>query len=96
MRGVGPTLAQFGVNGALTDPQLRLFDSQNRLLQQNNDWGGTTALTATFAQVAAFALPATSKDAALAVQLAPGAYTVEVSGVGGLSGVALVELYELP
>jgi hypothetical protein len=96
VRGIGPTLAQFGVNGALTDPQLRLIDSHNRVVQQNDDWGGTPALTASFAQVAAFALPNNSKDAALAALLAPGAYTVEVSGVGGATGVALVELYELP
>ncbi|MBI5767105.1 MAG: immunoglobulin domain-containing protein [Verrucomicrobia bacterium] len=102
VRGIGPGLAPFGVTGTLADPQLRLFDSQGRVVQQNDDWGGTTALTALFAQTAAFALPANSKDAALSARLAPGSYTVEVSGlpagagVAGATGVALVELYELP
>ncbi len=96
VRGIGPTLAQFGVNGVLGDPQLRLFDAQGRVLQLNDDWAGTAALSANFTQAAAFALPTNSKDAALAASLSPGAYSVEVSGVGATTGVALVELYELP
>jgi hypothetical protein len=46
--------------------------------------------------VGAFALPASSRDAALLVTLQPGSYTVQVSGVGGTTGVALVEVYEVP
>jgi hypothetical protein len=30
------------------------------------------------------------------INLAPGAYTAQVSGVGGTPGVALVEVYEMP
>ena len=63
---------------------------------ESNDWSGTAELTAAFASVGAFALPATSKDVALLATLPPGNYTVQVSGVGGTSGVALVEVYELP
>ena len=44
----------------------------------------------------AFAFPAGSLDAALLVNLAPGNYTAQVAGVGGTSGIALVEIYELP
>jgi hypothetical protein len=36
------------------------------------------------------------KDAALVTTLTPGAYTAQVSGVGGTTGVALVEVYALP
>ena len=46
--------------------------------------------------VGAFALNPDSKDAALLLSLEPGAYTVQVSGVGGGTGVALVEVYEVP
>ena len=34
-------------------------------------------------------------DSALLANLGPGNYTIQVSGVGGTSGVALVELYDL-
>jgi hypothetical protein len=46
--------------------------------------------------VAAFELPASSQDAVLLVTLAPGPYTAQVSGVGDTTGVALVEVYEIP
>jgi hypothetical protein len=45
--------------------------------------------------VGAFGLGAGSKDAVLLVSLPPGAYTAQVSGIGG-GGIALVEVYEVP
>jgi hypothetical protein len=62
----------------------------------NAGWAGAPALAAAFVQVAAFPLPATSGDAALLVTLAPGQYTAQVAGTGGATGVALVEVYEVP
>ena len=94
IRAVGPTLA-FAVTGSLPDPKLEVFRGST-LLQSNDDWGGTTTLSTAFSQVGAFPLPATSKDAALLVTLQPGSYTAQVSGVGGTTGVALIEVYELP
>ncbi len=97
VRAIGPTLgtAPFAVPGVISDPQLSLFSGQTRI-GTNNDWGGTTALTSAFAQVGAFALPARSRDAALLATLAPGNYTVQMSGVGTTTGVALIEVYDLP
>jgi hypothetical protein len=95
IRAIGPTLGSFGVGGTIADPQLALFSGTNKI-GENNDWGGTAALAAAFVQVGAFALPAASKDAAILVTLAPGNYSVQVTGVGGTSGVALVEVYEVP
>jgi streptogramin lyase len=97
VRAVGPTLAgaPFNVPGVVADPQLTLFSGQTSI-GTNNNWGGTAALTAAFSQVGAFALPATSLDAALVATLLPGNYTVQVSGVGGTTGVAIVEVYEVP
>ena len=37
-----------------------------------------------------------SGDSAILTTLAPGGYTAQVSGVGGTTGVALVEIYEVP
>jgi hypothetical protein len=41
-------------------------------------------------------LPSTSKDSALLVTLSPGLYSVQASGVSNTTGVALVEVYEVP
>jgi hypothetical protein len=97
IRAVGPTIgaAPFNVQGAVADPQLTLFSGQNSI-GSNDNWGGTAELTAAFAQVSAFALPAASRDAALVTTLQPGSYTVQVTGVGGTTGVAIVEVYEMP
>lgn len=95
VRAIGPTLTGFGVAGALADPQFALFSGSTQL-GANDNWGGTAALTAAFDSVGAFQLPLTSRDAALLATLQPGAYTVQVSGVGGTTGVALVEVYEVP
>jgi hypothetical protein len=99
IRGVGPALAGFGVGGVLADPQLALFrQGSATALRQNDDWstGGSAALAAAAAQAGAFALPANSRDAALLVVLEPGAYTAQISGAAGSTGVALLELYDVP
>ena len=98
IRGVGPALTQFGVAGALARPSLAVF-SGNTVLAQNAGWtttADTSAITAAAQQAGAFAFAATSQDAALILNLAPGSYTAQISGVAGTTGVALVEVYELP
>ena len=95
IRAIGPTLGGFGVADTVADPQLALFSGQTERAR-NDNWGGGTALAAAFAQVGAFGLAADSRDAALLATLAPGNYTVQVSGVAGTTGVALVEVYEVP
>ncbi len=98
IRAVGPTLAAFGVTGALTDPQLALFSGTNRL-QENNDWGAAANaadVTAATTQLGTFQLGAGARDSAILTTLQPGSYTAQISGVGNTSGVALVEIYVLP
>ncbi|MCX6953369.1 MAG: YDG domain-containing protein, partial [Verrucomicrobia bacterium] len=92
LRAVGPALSGFGVQGALANPRLQLFDAAGKLLLENDDWSGTDT-AATAAQVGAFSLVAGSKDAALFTTLAPGAYTMQVIG-GADTGVALAEIYD--
>lgn len=96
IRAIGPTLANFGVGGTVSDPQLTLFGAGGIRLGENDNWGGGAALSAAFSAVGAFALPANSRDAAVLVTLPPGDYTVEVRGVAGATGSALVEVYEVP
>jgi hypothetical protein len=87
----------------LADPQLTIYRHEDNggesLLLSNDDWGigaGAATTAAVSGQVGAFPLPAGSKDAALVVTLPPGIYTVVASGVGGATGTALVEVYEVP
>jgi hypothetical protein len=110
IRGVGPTLSGFGVAGALAQPLIQLYDSAvpSVLIAKNTGWGnaplaGTSAVAATYRQataadmssVGAFPLSAGSQDSAMVVVLPPGSYTAQVSGVGGTTGTALVEVYEM-
>jgi hypothetical protein len=56
----------------------------------------TALIVAAAVRVGAFALPDGSKDCALLLYLAPGSYTAQISGVANTTGVALVEVYEVP
>jgi DNA/RNA endonuclease G (NUC1) len=98
IRAAGPALAAFNLTGVLARPQLTLF-SGNTPIFVNAGWSTSSdaaAITTASAQAGAFAFLAGSADAAMIVTLAPGAYTAQVSGVGGTTGLALVEVYELP
>ena len=98
IRAIGPTLGSaYGVAGALALPTLSVFAAGATTASATNTvWGGTAALKAAFAQVGAFSLASNSNDSALILTLPPGAYTAQVGGVGGTTGVALVEVYDLP
>jgi hypothetical protein len=95
IRGIGPTLASLGVTGTLADPKLEIIrGGSTSVLASNDNWD--SALAPTFTGVGAFGLTPGSKDAALVLTLEPGSYTAQVSGVGSATGVAIVEVYELP
>ena len=106
IRGVGPTLAQFGVTGTLADPIIKVVDSSGATIATNDNWGDTSltngrAVTADEVELAAgasgaFALATGSKDAALIITLVPGSYTIQVSGANNTTGLALVEAYDVP
>jgi hypothetical protein len=90
VRAVGPGLAPFGVTTALADPSLTLV-ANSATLATNDNWLAADA--ATFTSVGAFALPASSRDAALTATLAAANYSAVV-GAGGGSGVVLLETYD--
>jgi hypothetical protein len=98
LRGVGPTLATapYNVPGVLAQPEITLFNSSAASIQSNSGWGNNAALSAAFAQTGAFALAQNSADAAMLVTLPAGSYTLQLSGVGGSTGVGLVEVYLVP
>lgn len=103
LRAIGPGLAQFGVGGVLARPTLALYaqlpGGGQRLLRTNTGWATENAaydVAAAAALVQAFPLPGTSLDSAMVATVEPGNYTIQVSGVGGTTGEALVEIYVLP
>lgn len=95
VRAVGPSLATFGLAGAIADSRVDVFAGTS-VVAGNNDWSGDNALNAAFAQVGAFPLSSTgSKDAAIySPDFPPRDYTVQVGGVGGATGEVLAELYD--
>ncbi|MEO5960559.1 MAG: Ig domain-containing protein [Opitutaceae bacterium] len=97
IRGVGPSLAAYGVAGVLADPQIALFSNTTQIAS-NDNWevGASTPaqITTASAGVGAFAFAGGSKDAALMITLQPGGYSVLVTGVGNATGVALIEIYD--
>ena len=108
VRGVGPTLASLNVSGTLANPVVGVYDQSSALIASDSGWGtspqaGTSTAGASFRQatagdmteVGAFALPQNSQDSAMVLTLPIGSYTVQVSGAGQTSGVALSEVYEL-
>jgi hypothetical protein len=98
LRGVGPTLATFGVSGTLTDPRLEVVHAGTGLVVATNDDWGTAAnapqATLATAQVGAFPLGTGSRDAAILGAFGPGTYRVQVRGADATPGVCLLEIYD--
>jgi hypothetical protein len=92
VRGIGPSLATVGVAGALADPVIELRDQSGGLVAQNDNWLTSDQRVDLIGTGLA---PAHPNEAALLAFLNPGAYTVVLSGVGGATGVGLVEVYDL-
>jgi len=90
-RALGPSLAAYGITGALQDPTLQLYSTGGTSLAFNDNWRDTQQ-----AEVIATGIPpADNRESAIITTLAPGAYTAIVRGKNQTSGVALVEVYAL-
>ena len=92
VRGIGPSLTQFGVPNALANPTLELRDSNGTLLVSNNDWQDNPAQAAEIN--AAGLAPSNNVEAAIAATLAPGPYTALLAGLNSGTGLGLVEVYD--
>lgn len=95
VRAIGPTLASYGVGGTLGDPRLTIYDRDGHVIATNDDWelGDKPGILAAVAKVGAFPLASGTKDAALALTLAPGLYTASISGPTGTTGEVMLEVY---
>jgi len=101
IRAIGPELTQYGVIGAMANPTLELHDGTGTLIASNNNWQTTiiggiiTSSQVNDIQNSGYA-PGDALECAMIVNLPPGNYTAIVRGVNNTTGVALVEVYDLP
>lgn len=88
----GPSLAAFGVTGALADPRLTLHDGVGRQIAENDNYAtGNSAAEI----ISLGSAPTSAAEAAIVAILPPGNYTAVVSGVAGGTGIALVEAIDM-
>ena len=92
VRAIGPSLTNYGITDPLQNPTLELRDHTGALIASNNDW-----MTASNKQeiIQSGLAPANNLESAILRSLAPGAYTAIVRGVNSVTGIALVEVYDL-
>jgi hypothetical protein len=91
VRGLGPSVADKGVTGALADPWIEVHDSTGRVIASNDNWQSDPNA----ARVQALGLaPNHPVESALDLTLSPGSYTVIMRGVNDSTGVGLAEVYD--
>jgi hypothetical protein len=93
IRGLGPSLSQFGVNPVLADPTLELHDSNGATLITNDDWA-TDPVSAADLLLLNLA-PSNPKEAAIFTSLPPGTFTAILAGKSGGTGIGIIEVYNL-
>ena len=92
LRALGPSLRSFGLSGVLSDPVLSVYNSSRTLIATNDNWQSDPNH---FVVESNGLTPANPLESATAQTLAPGAYTVIVTGHDPTPGIGLVELYDL-
>jgi hypothetical protein len=102
IRAIGPELGAppYNVPNPLYNPTLELHDGTGALIASNDNWGTTiiggiiTSDQVTDIVNSGYA-PGDVRESAMIVTLPPGNYTAIVRGVANMTGVALVEVYDL-
>jgi hypothetical protein len=91
VRGLGPSLANFGIAQPLADPTLEIRDGNGTLMLANGDWRESQQDEILATSLA----PAEDAEAAAIIGVAPGSYTAILRGNGDTSGVGLLEIFKL-
>ena len=100
IRAIGPELTQYGVPNPLFNPILELHNGTGALIASNDNWQATviggiiTSNQVAEIRASAYA-PRDGREPAIVADLVSGNYTAIVRGVNNMTGVALVELYDL-
>ncbi|MEY2578203.1 MAG: large repetitive protein [Verrucomicrobiota bacterium] len=93
LRGIGPSLTQFGLNPVLEDPTLELHDANGATLIANDNWTDD-AVSAGLLTANGLALQ-DPKESGIFTLLPAGQFTVVLAGKNGGVGIGLVEVYTL-
>ena len=94
VRGLGPSLTASGVSSALADPTLELRNANGALLILNDNWADDPISSAQL--IIHNLAPQDSHESGIFTSLPPGAYTAVLAGKNGTTGLALVEIYNIP
>ncbi|MEY2500177.1 MAG: hypothetical protein QOI07_511 [Verrucomicrobiota bacterium] len=90
IRGIGPSLASVGVQGALQDPVLELH-YPGGFVNVNDNWQDTQS-----SQIQATGLaPTDTRESAFTYNLGPGNYTIVLKGKNNDAGIGLIEVYDI-
>ncbi len=93
VRGIGPSLSQFGLSNVLADPTLELHDANGTTLIANDDWADDASSAA---QLTANGLALSNpKESGIFMPLPAGQFTAILAGKNGGIGIGLVEIYNL-
>lgn len=93
IRGIGPSLSQFGLSNFLADPTLELRNSNGALLAANDNWQDDPEQAA---QLTASGLGLQDpRESGIFASPPPGAYTAILAGKNGGTGIGLSEIYNL-
>jgi hypothetical protein len=93
VRGLGPSLAHFGLKEVLADPTLELHDENGAIMLSNDNW--TDDPTTATELMANGLAPQEGHEAGIFASLPPGQFTVILAGRHGEIGIGLVEIYNL-
>ena len=90
VRGIGPSLAGFGVTGTVQNPTLELHDAAGTL-PSNDDWKDNQQNEISATSLA----PTNDRESAIVATVGPGDYTAILADKNGNTGIGLVEVYDL-
>jgi FG-GAP-like repeat len=93
VRGIGPSLASFGLSNPLANPTLELHDGNGQIIAFNNDWR-----TDHETEIAATGIPPSHDlESAIIMTLPAGnaGYTAVLRGFDQGTGVGVIEIYDL-
>jgi DNA-binding beta-propeller fold protein YncE len=89
IRGIGPSLANFGVAGTIPDPFLELHKPDGSVVT-NDNWQQAPNV----AEIPSGFAPSNDLESIIYTSLSPGNYTAILKGAHGEAGVGLVEAYD--
>ena len=81
--------ANYGVTNAISATTIAVYNSSGTMIASNAGWQSTQQAAIQATGLA----PLSTNEAAVLLTVNPGAYTMQVSGTNGVSGIALVEAF---